>query len=110
VSCAVLHDDAYAMKSRAFMKSERSRFLRGLRSLTGLRAYSSVANFVLIELPASIGAGEVTDRLVCEKLLVRDCSTLPGLTTRMIRVAVRTAKENRRLLAALGACLKARQP
>ena len=110
VSCAVLQDDVYAMKSRAFMRNERLRFMRGLRSLSGLRVYSSAANFVLIELPASIGAGEVTDRLVCEKLLVRDCSTLPGLTTRMIRVAVRTAKENRRLLAALGACLRKTQP
>jgi threonine-phosphate decarboxylase len=109
VSRAVLQDDAYAMKSRAFMKNERSRFVRGLRSLSGLRVYSSVANFVLIELPATISAGVMTDRLVSERLLVRDCSTLPGMTTQMIRVAIRTAKENRRLVAALGACLTKRQ-
>ena len=64
VSCAVLQDDVYAMKSRAFMRNERFGSMRGLRSLSGLRVYSSAANFVLIELPASIGAGEVTDRLV----------------------------------------------
>jgi len=110
VSCAVLQDDVYAIKSRAFMKNERSRFVRGLRSLSGLRVYSSVANFVLIELPAAICAGEVADRLASGRLLVRDCSTLPGLTAQMIRVAIRTAKENRRLLAALGACLRMRQP
>jgi len=109
VSRAVLHDHAYATKSRTFMKSERSRLIRGLRSLSGLRVYSSAANFVLIELPASICAGEVTDRLASEKLLVRDCSTLPGLTAQMIRVAIRTANENRQLLAALGACLSKRQ-
>jgi threonine-phosphate decarboxylase len=110
VSCAVLQDDVYAIKSRAFMKNERSRFVRRLRSLSGLRVYSSAANFVLIELPAAICAGEVADRLASERLLVRNCSTLPGLTTQMIRVAIRTAKENRRLLAALGACLRMRQP
>jgi len=110
VSCAVLQDDAYAIKSRAFMKNERARFVRGLRSLSGLRVYSSAANFVLIELPASISAGEVTDRLASKRLLVRDCSMLPGLTTQMIRVAIRTAKENRRLHAAIGACLRTRQP
>jgi threonine-phosphate decarboxylase len=109
VSRAVLQDDAYAMKSRAFMKNERSRFVRGLRSLSGLRVYSSVANFVLIELPATISAGVMTDRLASERLLVRDCSTLPGMTTQMIRVAIRTAKENRRLVAALGTCLTKRQ-
>jgi threonine-phosphate decarboxylase len=109
VSRAMLHDHAYAARSRTFMKSERLRFVRGLRSLSGLRVYSSAANFVLIELPASTCASEVTDRLACERLLVRDCSTLPGLTTQMIRVAIRTAKENRRLLAALGACVRKRQ-
>ncbi len=109
VSRAVLHDQAYATQSRIFMKSERSRFVRGLRSLSGLRVYSSAANFVLIELPASICAGEMTDRLASGRLLVRDCSTLPGLTTQMIRVAIRTVKENRRLIAALGACVRKRQ-
>src|SRR4029077_19160407 len=109
-SCAVLQDEVYAKKSRVFMENERSCFVRGLRSLSGLQVYSSAANFVLIGLPAWTSAGEVTDRLASERLLVRDCSTLPGLTTQMIRVAIRTAKENQRLLTALSACLKARQP
>jgi len=109
-SCAVLQDQSYAKKSRVFMENERSRFVRGLRSLPGLQVYSSAANFVLIGLPAWTNAGEVTDRLASGRLLVRDCSTLPGLTTQMIRVAIRTSKENHRLLTALGACLKARQP
>jgi histidinol-phosphate/aromatic aminotransferase/cobyric acid decarboxylase-like protein len=51
----------------------------------------------------------VTDRLAVERLLVRDCSTVPGLTTQMIRVAIRTEKENRRLIAALGDCVKKSQ-
>ncbi|HEU0067830.1 MAG TPA: aminotransferase class I/II-fold pyridoxal phosphate-dependent enzyme, partial [Nitrospiraceae bacterium] len=110
VSCAVLQDETYAKKSRIFMENERLCFVRGLRSFSGLQVYSSAANFVLIGLPAWMSAGEVTDRLASERLLVRDCSTLPGLTTQMIRVAIRTAKENQRLLTALGACLKARQP
>jgi len=108
-SRAVLHDHVYATQSRTFMKSERSRFIRGLRALSAVRVFPSAANFVLIELPASTCAGEVTDRLACERLLVRDCSTVPGLTTQMIRVAIRTAKENRRLLAALGTCVRKRQ-
>jgi threonine-phosphate decarboxylase len=106
---AVLGDEAYATKSRTFMASERSRFMRGLRMLSGVRVYPSDANFVLIELPAAICAGEVTDRLAAERLLVRDCSTVPGLTAQMIRVAIRTAKENRRLIAALGAWVKKSQ-
>ena len=103
VSCAVLRDRAYEIKSRAFMVNERSRFMKELRSLPGVRVYSSVANFVLIELPDWSSAGLVADRLAAEGLLVRDCSTVPGLSARMIRVAVRTVKENQRLTGTLGA-------
>ncbi len=106
VSCAILHDSVYASQSRTFMKHERLRFIRGLRSLSVLRTYSSAANFLLIELPAWTCAGEVTDRLAAKGLLVRDCSTLPGLSAQMIRVAIRTAQENRRLISALGDCLR----
>ena len=106
VSCAILRDHAYAIKSRACMEKERSRFIKGLRSLPGVRIYPSAANFVLIELPAWTSAGMTADRLASRRLLVRDCSSLPGLSAYMIRVAVRTGKENRRLLTALGAWLK----
>ena len=109
VSHSVLRDHTYAARSRTFMKQERSRFIRGLSSVSGVRVYPSAANFVLIELPASTCAGEVTDQLASENLLVRDCSALPGLTSQMIRVAIRTAKENQRLITALGACLTKRQ-
>ena len=105
VSCAVLRDRAYEIKSRAFMVNERSRFIKELRSLPGVCVYSSVANFVLIELPDWSSAGLVADRMAAEGLLVRDCSTVPGLSARMIRVAVRTMKENRRLTGTLGAYL-----
>jgi threonine-phosphate decarboxylase len=105
-SCAVLQDDAFAAQSRAFMEKERARFERGLRSLSGIRVFPSDANFVLIELPASTSAREIRGRMASQQLLVRDCSPLPGLSSRMIRVAIRTARENRRLIAALGGCLK----
>ena len=108
VALAALGDEAYATKSRMFMKHERSRFMRGLRALSGVRVYTSATNFVLIELPVSTCAGEVTDRLAVERLLVRDCSMVPGLTTQIIRVAIRTAKDNRRLIAALGVCVRKR--
>jgi threonine-phosphate decarboxylase len=105
-SCAVLQDDAFAARSRAFMEKERARFVRSLRTLSGIRVFPSDANFMLIELPASISAGEVKGRLASKQLLVRDCSPLPGLNSQMIRVAIRTTRENRRLITALGGCLK----
>jgi histidinol-phosphate/aromatic aminotransferase/cobyric acid decarboxylase-like protein len=46
-------------------------------------------------------AGRLRDR----GLLVRDCSTIAGLTERMVRVAVRTPRENDRLLREIEAIL-----
>lgn len=109
VSCAVLRDRAYAVASCAFMEKERSRFMKGLRSLPGVRVYPSAASFVLIELPEWSSACMMTDQLASMRLLVRNCSALPGLTSQMIRVAVRTVKENRRLMTALDACLIKRE-
>ncbi len=109
VSCAVLCDHVYREKSRTFMESQRSQLMRGLRSLTTVRVYPSAANFIMIELPASTSAHVVTDRLASEGLLVRDCSALPGLNAQMIRIAVRSAKENRRLIAALSGCMGKRR-
>jgi threonine-phosphate decarboxylase len=110
VACSILRDHAYAARSRGFMKQERSRFMCGLRSLAAVRVYPAAANFVLIELPGWTSACEVTGRLASQNLLVRDCSAMPGLTAQMIRVAIRTAQENRRLIGALDACLTKRQP
>ncbi|MDP1767625.1 MAG: threonine-phosphate decarboxylase CobD [Nitrospirota bacterium] len=110
VSRAVLRDHAYATRSRTFMKSERTQLMRGLRHLSGLCCYPSAANFVLIKLPVSTCAAEVTARLAAERILVRDCSTMPGLTSQMIRVAVKTKKDNRRLLAALDDCVGKHKP
>jgi threonine-phosphate decarboxylase len=110
VSCAVLRDRAYEIKSRAFMVNERSRFMKELRSLPGVRVYSSVANFVLIELPDWSSAGLVADRLAAEGVLVRDCSTVPGLSACMIRVAIRTVNENRRLTVTLGSYMSNAEP
>ena len=107
VSRAVLHDHAYATQ-KPHIHEERTLTIHARASAPcpAVRIYPSAANFVLIELPDSTCAGVVTDRLASKRLLVRDCSMLPGLTTQMIRVAIRTTKENRGLIAALRACLR----
>ncbi len=46
-------------------------------------------------------AAHVTQTLREQGLLIRDCSAIPGLNGRTIRIAVRTTAENRRLVTAL---------
>lgn len=96
-----LQDDRHRRHSLQFMDRERSRLQRGLERLPGLRVFPSQANFILLELPAGQRATGVVTALRQQGLLLRDCSQVPGLNDRSLRVAVRSRSENDRLLKAL---------
>jgi threonine-phosphate decarboxylase len=102
VARACLQDATFPRRSRAFMGRERTWLSAQLRSIEGLRPFSSHANFLLVQITRpGVFAAEVVQRLAGENLLVRDCENFVGLGKRFFRVAVRTRSENRRLLTAL---------
>ncbi len=105
---ASLTDLLHERRSLAFMKRERSRLIKRLRSLPGVTVYPSVANFLLVELPPPLRASAIVAALRRRGLLIRDCSTVPGLTERTVRVAVRTVEDNARLVWFLSSLLKGR--
>jgi len=93
-----------AMEQRvALLTEERGRIAAALGDLD-VDAWPSDANFVLFR-PRHRGAGEVWADLLAASVLVRDCSTWPGLEG-CLRVTVGTPEENDRFLAALGAALQ----
>lgn len=98
---AALEDQRHAQRSLVFMHRERARLSKVLGAIPGLHVFPSAANFLLVELPPSMPAVHVTEALRQQGLLIRDCSAIPGLNGRTIRVAVRTTAENRRLVTAL---------
>lgn len=103
---AALEDRRHAQRSLAFMRTERPRFAEKLASLVGVTVYPSAANFLLVELPPSMSASRLANALRRQGLLIRDCSSIPGLNNRTIRMAVRTPAQNHRLMTALRALLK----
>lgn len=98
---AALGDRSYASRSLAYMQREQAHFVMSLKALPGVTVYPSEANFLLLELPMSQSARVCAEALARRGLLIRDCSSVPGLNRRTIRVAVRRRAENRRLVAAL---------
>lgn len=94
---ASLQDAPYARRSRRFMVRERARLANGLSAIRGVTVYPSAANFLLVELPGS-RSGDIVDRLRDQAILVRDCSSVPGIRKATIRVAVRSVAQNDRLL------------
>lgn len=102
---AAVQDTGHVRKSLRFITQERGRFGALLAALPGCSVIPTSANYYLVELPHGRSAGDVTERLRREGLLVRDCSSVPGANVRSIRMAVRLPQDNDRLLGALSQLL-----
>ena len=94
---AALNEWRYIKKTRRLIEKERERLLSAFRILPGVEPFPCSANFILIKL-TSIDAWQLTEKLGQRGLLVRDCSSFPGLSNRFVRIAVRTRRENNRLV------------
>lgn len=94
---AALNEWSYIKKTRRLIEKERERLLLALRILPGVEPFPCSANFILLKL-TSIEAWQLTEKLGQRGLLVRDCSSFPGLSNRFVRIAVRTRRENNRLV------------
>lgn len=91
------------MRARvALLTEERGRLAAALADLP-VQSWPSDANFILFR-PLGRDAGEVWEALLAESVLVRNCSSWPGLQG-CLRVTVGTPEENGRFLAALGRSL-----
>jgi histidinol-phosphate aminotransferase len=93
-----------AMEARvATLNEERGRITAAMAELA-VETWPSDANFVLFR-PRSRSATQVWNDLLASSVLVRDCSTWPGLDD-CLRVTVGTPGENDRFLAALRSSLE----
>jgi histidinol-phosphate/aromatic aminotransferase/cobyric acid decarboxylase-like protein len=104
---AALNDLTYVERSVRENEIAREILARDLRAL-GFHVTASAANFLLLTLPSGAqSAAALTRRLIlAARIVVRDCSSYDGLDDgRYIRVAVRQAPENERLIHALSAAL-----
>ena len=102
---AALHDTAHAKKSLQFVLKERTRMAKELAGLPGCTLFPAHANFLFMELPRGWHGAKLTAQLRREGLLIRDCSSVPGANRRSVRIAVRSRRDNDRLLKALSRVL-----
>ncbi len=98
---ACLQDHDYQQQTINLIPELRQQLAADLTAL-GMTVFASDANYLLVQLPAAgLRAPELTERLRHEGILIRDCSNFSALDDRYIRLAVRTADENARLITAL---------
>ncbi len=96
-----LGDMDFQAKTWAWLATTRQELETGLGQLPGFTPFPSQANFLLVHYSGSVQQLQET-LLRRARILIRDCLSFPELGNHYFRVAVRTALDNQRLLAALG--------
>lgn len=97
---AALREDAYAAEVRALICTERAWLKEELKKL-GLRVIDGEANYLLFQ-----SEKPLAEPLRAKGILLRDCGNYIGLDATWHRTAVRTHKENERLIQTLGEVLQ----
>jgi threonine-phosphate decarboxylase len=99
---AALADGEYLKATRELIRREKEYLYHGLAGLAGFRPYHPEVNFILTDISASgLTVPELAAQLVRERILIRDCSSFPGLGPAYFRVAVLDRGANQKLLRAL---------
>lgn len=99
---AALCDADYRRRTLELIHKERAWLTDRLARLPNVRPASSVANFVLAHCPLPVA--RIQDALRNDRILIRNCTGIPGIDGAAFRVAVRTRDENERLMRALEGC------
>ena len=100
-SIKALSDKLYISKTLNLIRNESKFLSDSISKITGFTCYDSDTNFILIK--SKIKSNQIQDKLLKKNILIRDCSTFRGLDNNFIRIAVRTHKENLKLVEALRA-------
>lgn len=93
-----LHQKDYIKQTIDYVKTENEFLYEKLNNISNLHVYRGCANFMFFKINKEI---DLKSRLLKNGILIRSCNNYLGLNERYYRVAVRTRKENIKLVEAL---------
>lgn len=94
-----LSDVNFVAKTRKLIKAESDFLRKSISKLDGFFCFETSTNFILIK--TNTNSQILQKKLLKKNILIRDCSTFKGLGKHYVRIAIRTHKENLKLLKAL---------
>lgn len=91
---------------RTDVMAERERVRDELSQVTGVRVFRSQANFLLLKVTKpNLSPSQLCERMLKQKLLIRNAAGFRGLDGKFIRVSIRGAADNDKLVAGLKTAL-----
>ncbi|PIW34511.1 MAG: aminotransferase class I/II, partial [Nitrosopumilales archaeon CG15_BIG_FIL_POST_REV_8_21_14_020_33_23] len=96
---AALSDKFYLDKVKKLIKKESVYLINCISKLKNFQCIDTSTNFILIK--TKIKSNILQKKLLEKKILIRDCKTIRGLDNNYIRIAIKTRKENQKLIEAL---------
>lgn len=98
----MFRDSSYIMQTRELISKERARIYKLLSEDSRFKVYPPSGNFMLVRLlDDTLTSGELFDRAIREKMMIRDCSTFPFLDNKYIRFCFMEPAINDKLIACL---------
>ena len=96
---AALCSISYLNKAKKIIENESKYLRNSISKINGFECHDAAANFILIKTKQK--SKTIQKKLLKKKILIRDCSSFRGLDNNYIRIAVKTRKENKKLVKAL---------
>jgi len=94
-----LKNKSHLKKSNFVIKKELNYLINKISNLDGFDCYDSSTNFILIK--TKHNSTKLQEKLLKHKILIRDCKNFRGLDAHHIRIAVKSHKDNLKLVKAL---------
>ncbi len=106
---AALADREFMARTISHTAETVSEMIEALGRIQNIKVFPPSVNFVLLDIAASgMSSGELTAAMRKNGILIRDCSSYPGLGNTFVRLAIRGRAENRLVLKVLVECLENR--
>jgi threonine-phosphate decarboxylase len=98
-----LNDEAHLQRTYQLIREEKAFLQEGLSKIRGFKVYAPDANFFFIDIRGTgQTAAQLTQKILAEGIMIRDCTSFKGLDQYYIRIAVKLHGENVKLLQVLG--------
>lgn len=85
--------------TRRLIKKESTYLRKSISQIAGFKCHETSTNFILLKTKKT--SKTLQQKLLKKKILVRNCENFHGLDNHYIRIAVKTHKENKKLVEAL---------